>query len=73
MAFRFITYLACIVFLAAVVAAHEGHDHHNMAPAPAPSPGSPPPPSGAFSSYPSAVVGFLALVVSFFGVIGKRI
>ncbi|KAI3452772.1 hypothetical protein Pfo_009435 [Paulownia fortunei] len=71
MAFRFIAYLACIVFLASVVAAHEGHDHNHMAPAP--SPATPPPPSGALSSSPSAVVGFLALVVSFLGVIGKRI
>ncbi|KAL0372408.1 UNVERIFIED_CONTAM: hypothetical protein Scaly_0922400 [Sesamum calycinum] len=71
MAFRFIAYLACIVFLAAVVAAHEGHDHQNMAPSLSPAP--PPQPSGALSSSPSVVVGFLALLVSFFAVIGKRL
>ncbi|KAL8052568.1 hypothetical protein ABFX02_05G013600 [Erythranthe guttata] len=76
--FRFITFLACIVFLAAVVVAHEGHDHH--APAPSPKgphsmpPATPPKASAGFlCSSPSAVVGLTALVVSFFGQMAKMI
>ncbi|KAL7110264.1 hypothetical protein ACP275_05G013800 [Erythranthe tilingii] len=75
--FRFITFLACIVFLAAVVVAH---DHHDMAPGPAPMgphsmpPATPPKPSAGFlCSSPSAVVGLTALVVSFFGQMAKMI
>ncbi|KAG8383151.1 hypothetical protein BUALT_Bualt05G0154800 [Buddleja alternifolia] len=63
MASRFIAYLACIVALAAIAAAHDGH-HHAPAPAPA---------SGAFTSSPSAAVGLLAVVVSFFAVIPDKV
>ncbi|KAL3644531.1 hypothetical protein CASFOL_009711 [Castilleja foliolosa] len=72
MAFRFIAFLACIVILASFVAAHEGHDHHHMAPGPAPIT-SRPPPSAALDSSPSLVVGILAMAVTFLGVIGKWI
>lgn len=65
MALKFAAFLACLAVMVAVVLAHDGHDHHAPAPAPAP--------SAAFGSSPSAVVGFLALMVSFVGVIAKRI
>ncbi|KAG8366210.1 hypothetical protein BUALT_Bualt17G0052800 [Buddleja alternifolia] len=71
MALRFVTFLACLVVIVAVVVAHDGHDHSHMAPGPMPMP--PPPPSNAGGFSPSAVVGFFALLVSFFGAIGKRI
>ncbi|KAH6763190.1 hypothetical protein C2S52_020623 [Perilla frutescens var. hirtella] len=75
MAFRLIACLVWFVVLASVAAAHEGHDHQM-------GPGMPPmtmdmsPPSpnaAAFSSSPSAVVGFLAMIVSFMAVIGRRV
>ncbi|KAL9149489.1 hypothetical protein ABFS82_12G112600 [Erythranthe guttata] len=72
MAIRFTAVLACLAVMVAVVLAH---DHSNMAPAPSHSPAPAPAPahSAAFGSSPSAVVGLLALAVSFIGAIGKRI
>ncbi|TMW97677.1 hypothetical protein EJD97_005154 [Solanum chilense] len=59
-------FVACIVFLASVVIAHEGHDHHAPAPAPSES-------SGAIiTSLPSMVAGFFGLVISFL-VIKERV
>ncbi|CAA2969938.1 Hypothetical predicted protein [Olea europaea subsp. europaea] len=72
MAFQFsaAAFAACIAIVMVALDAHEGHDHSHMAPS------SPPMSSanwGALSSFPSAVVGFLALVVSFIGVFGTRV
>lgn len=54
---------------AALVAAHEGHDHSNMAPYPAP----PPPSNHAINSYPSLMAVVFGLVVSFAVIIRERI
>ncbi|KAK4376805.1 hypothetical protein RND71_003101 [Anisodus tanguticus] len=51
-------FIACVIFMVSVVVAHEGHHH---APAPAPSGNS----SAIITSFPSMVVGFFGLVVSF--------
>uniref|UniRef100_A0A3Q7G9J8 Transmembrane protein n=1 Tax=Solanum lycopersicum TaxID=4081 RepID=A0A3Q7G9J8_SOLLC len=61
-------FIACVVFLASVVIAHEGHDHHAPAPAPSPSQSS----GAIITSLPSMVVGFFSLVISFL-VIKERV
>lgn len=75
MAFKFtIPFLACILLLVSVVSAHEGHDHmEGMAPMAMNAPPPPPPSAAVLGSSPSVVVGLIAVAVSFFAVIGKRI
>lgn len=65
----FLSILVAVAATAASVAAHEGHDHSNMAPHPAP----PPPSNDATNSYPSAIAVVFGLVVSFAVVIRERI
>lgn len=62
-------FLTILIAAAALVAAHEGHDHSNMAPHPAP----PPLSNQAINSYPSAMAVVFGFVVSFAVMIRERI
>lgn len=56
---RFSLFALFFIVLAMVVAAHEGHDHSNLAPAE-------PPSSYASSlSYPAVIGGFVSFLVTF--------